>query len=311
VTGHAPQGPQTTDRGGRRACDWIEEAIAGEPIDWPWEQLTELTEMPSPGTVLAVCGPPGSTKTFFLVQALRRWVEQGYDASMLIMEENIEHILARHMAQAAGQEGLTRPRWIKAHPEEARAYGRELAEANDRFGRHLYDLPTEDIGLPAMARWIQERIAAGDKIIVVDPITAAVQTDAPWITEKAFINGAKRAAREAGVSIVVATHPKLGQSDKIFLDSLAGSASAIRFCQGILWLEALDEDTATPTLARHDPHPETRMVNRIVHILKARNARGRGQKIGYRFDGQSLTFAEVGIVKKAKRQRRREDQDAW
>lgn len=312
TTSHGPQGPQTTQEGGQRAIRWVEDAIGGTVIDWPWPQLTELTEMPAPGTVLALCGPPGSTKTFFVLQALCGWVEAGHAADMLIMEEDIEHILARHMAQAAGEQGLTSPRWIKAHADEAREHAQRLCDANDRLGRHLYDLPVADIGLPAMARWVQERIDAGSKILIVDPITAAVQSDSPWITERAFINGAKRAAREAGVSIILTTHPKLGQSDKIFLDSLASSASAIRFCQGVLWLEALDEEQPTPTISRYDPFPEMRMVNRIVHILKARNARGRGQKVGYRFDSGKLTFDEVGIIKKAKRKRKgQEEAGEW
>lgn len=45
------------------------------------------------------------------------------------------------------------------------------------------------------------------------------------------------------------------------------------------------------------------MVNRAVHILKAIDARGPIQKIGYLFDGRTLLFEEGGIIKKAKRQR--------
>jgi len=303
-------GPRNSDRGGRRAIDAVEHVIAGELIEWPWPQTTELTELPAPGTVTALCGPPGSTKTFFVLQALRHWIATGQAAEMLIMEEDIEHILARNMAQMQGQQGMTSRRWIKAHPEEARRIARECEAANERLARSLYDLPESDITLPAMASWMEARVAAGTRILVVDPITAAVQTDKPWIQEPAFINGAKRLARRRDVSIVLTTHPKLGQSQKISLDSLAGSASSIRFCQGVLWLEAYDEDKALPTMQRSDPHPEQRIVNRCLHVLKARNARGRGMQIGYRFDGQSLSFEEVGIVKKEKRKRRDVQDDA-
>ena len=308
-----PEGtPQNTERGGRRAIDHVEQAIAGELIDWPWPQITELTELPAPGTVTALCGPPGSTKTFFVLQALRHWIDQGQAADMLIMEEDIEHILARNMAQLHNQQGMTSRRWIKAHPDEARRIAKECEAANQRLARSLYDLPESDITLPAMAAWMEARVAAGTRIVIVDPITAAVQTDKPWISEPAFINGAKRLARRKGVSILLTTHPKLGQSDKISLDSLAGSASSIRFCQGVLWLEAYDEDKILPTMQRHDPHPEQRVVNRSVHLLKTRNARGKGMQIGYRFDEASLRFEEVGIIKKEKRKRKdAQDDGAW
>lgn len=147
---------------------------------------------------------------------------------MLIMEENIEHILARAMAHAAGEQSRASRRWIKAHAEHAW----RLCGANDRLGRHLYDLPIADIGPPATARRIHERIVTGSKKLIMDPITAAVQSDSPWITEQTFINGAKRAVSEARASITLTIHPKLGQSDKIFRDSLVSSASTIRFCGG-------------------------------------------------------------------------------
>jgi hypothetical protein len=67
-------------------------------------------------------------------------------------------ILGRSMAQMTGEEGMTRRRWIKAHPDQARDLARQCRQANDRLGRHLYDLPKSDISLPAMAAWIQRRI---------------------------------------------------------------------------------------------------------------------------------------------------------
>lgn len=303
-------GPCNTDQGGRLALQEVEESISGELIDWPWPQLTELTELPAPGDVLALCGPPGSTKTFFMVQALRAWLAAGRRATMLIMEEDIQHILSRGLAQLSGQPGMTSRRWKKANPERAREIVADHKATMDTLGRRLFDLPRSDITLHNMTRWIASRIAEGDQLIIVDPITAAVQMDKPWIAESGFLNGCKRMARDTNTSIILTTHPKLGASTKISLDSLAGSASSIRFCQGILWLEALEEEKTLTVQGPHDPHTEQRIVNRVVHILKARNARGKGLRIGYRFDERRLEFDEVGVVRKAPRQRK-DDGEAW
>lgn len=306
--------PRNTEQGGRMGAEYVEDCIAGTLIDWPWEQLTELTELPAPGTVLALCGPPGSTKTFFMVQALRRWLAAGHAADMLIMEEDIEHILARCMAQETGQAGLTSRRWVKAHPEEARLAAGLCREQNDKLGRHLFDLPVSDITFPGMGTWLHSRIAAGTKILIVDPVTAAVQSESPWIEQGLFINGAKRLARQHRVSIILTTHPKMGKCDAISLDSLAGPAASIRFCQGVIWLESYDETKALPTMQRYDPHPEQRSCNRVMHLLKTRNAKGKGSKIAYTFDEQTLLFAEVGIVRRSKRRRKdpgEQEEGAW
>ena len=166
----------------------------------------------------------------------------------------------------------------------------------DRIGAHLYDLPDADIGLPQIAQWIEERIKTDYRIIIVDPITAAVQTRDPWIQDAKFINGVKRLARKSGARIVLTTHPKKGSSSLVDMDSQAGSAAYTRFTQTILWLEAYNDDKTVTVHTCVGRGPAT--VNRAVHILAARNSMGRGKKIGYVFSSETLTFTEVGVIAK-------------
>ncbi|HSW00322.1 MAG TPA: hypothetical protein VLI39_09135 [Sedimentisphaerales bacterium] len=83
------------------------------------------------------------------------------------------------------------------------------------------------------------------------------------------------------------------------MGSVASSASGIRFCQEILWLESLDEDEFMSVLTCCGTPLGASNGNRIVHVLKARNTRGRGQKVGYRFDSGTLTYDEVGSSQRA------------
>lgn len=276
----------------------LDDTISGKrrTVEWPWPLLGEYTEALLDGTVTTVCGAKGATKTFLMLQSMAHWIDCGERVAMLVMEEDSQHCLRRCLAQKSGHAGITRSRWVKDHPEEAMAAWQNNREVLDKIGAHLFDLPEADIGLPQVARWIKERIEDKYRIIIVDPITAAVQTSDPWIQDAKFVNGVKRIAREGHVSIILTTHPKKGGSSMIDLDSLAGSAALVRFSQTILWLEAYDEEKEiTIKTCLGNFH---QMANRMIHILAARNATGRGKRIAYVFSSETLTFQEVGIFVK-------------
>lgn len=276
----------------------LADTISGKrrTVEWPWPVLGEYTEALLDGTVTAVCGAKGATKTFFMLQCMSHWIACGERAAMLVMEEDTEHCLRRCLAQQSGQAGITGSRWVKEHPTEAMQAWQDHREVLDKVGAHLYDLPTVDIALPQIAAWIEQRIADKYRIIIIDPITAAVQTPDPWIQDAKFINGVKRAAREGGVSIILTTHPKKGGAKLIDLDSLAGSTAYVRFAQTVLWLEAYGDDK--PVTIRTCLGKMQTPANRAVHVLAARNSKGRGKRIAYMFSPETLTFKEIGLIVK-------------
>jgi hypothetical protein len=279
----------------------LDDTINGKrrTVEWPWPVLGEYTEALLDGTVTAVCGAKGATKTFLMLQSMTHWIGCGERVAMLVMEEDAEHCLRRCLAQTSGHAGITRSRWVQEHPTEALADWEEHREVLDTIGAHLYDLPEADIGLPQVARWIEQRIEDRYRIIIVDPITAAVQTAEPWIQDAKFVNGVKRMARQGRVSIILTTHPKKGGANMIDLDSLAGSAAYVRFAQTILWLEAYDEEK--PVTIRTCLGKLQESANRIIHILAARNSMGRGKRIAYLFSSESLTFKELGLLVKERK----------
>ena len=78
------------------------------------------------------------------------------------------------------------------------------------------------------------------------------------------------------------------------MDGLAGGAAIQRFAHTVLWLEHHDPKVV---LCGEDlERLEDFMANRTLHILKARNGRGAGRKVGFWFYDESLTLQELGVI---------------
>jgi hypothetical protein len=161
--------------------------------------------------------------------------------------------------------------------------------------------------------WIEARCKAGVRVLFVDPVSIAdAGRDDAWVADRRLMLRAKEAAGEHGASVVLVSHPKAGQAGRIpALDGIAGGQAIPRLASTVLWLatpkDAHDED-APPipvcTLA-HGTIPLR--CNRIVHVLKARNGKGSGLKVGMLFDAQSFDFVEQGIAVSQSRPSRRGD----
>lgn len=274
----------------------IEDIISGKRsvVDLPWPNLNDLTQALMSGTVTILCGSKGATKTFFLLDAMTHLIESGKAATaMLVLEEDIEHCLRRFVAQRSAVSNITIDKWVKEHPEESRQIIADHTEFLAGMGANLWDCPTSEMSLSEITTWITDRIKDNYRVIIVDPITAASQCREPWIHEPTFINQVKRVAREANVSIVLATHPKKGSSSLVDMDSMAGSSGYSRFAQTVLWLEAHDDKDVMIT---GDYGRMQQQCNRTIHILAARNAMGRGRRIAFDFSSESLTFHERGPI---------------
>lgn len=93
----------------------IELMIAGklESVEMPWSGLTKLGNAIVPGTVTLLCGSPGASKSFMLLQALCFWLDSGYKAAVYMLEEDREFHLMRALAQRSGIADITRHDWVK------------------------------------------------------------------------------------------------------------------------------------------------------------------------------------------------------
>jgi hypothetical protein len=211
------------------------------------------------------------------------------------LEDDKKYHLNRALAQMDGNSLLTDSDWIKSHPDDARSAFESHQEKLDRFGRCIHAAPDEDVTLVDVQNWIAKQAAAGQQIIVVDPVTAAQATEKPWIADHAFVMRVKGIARQTGARIILVTHPRIGQAGKSKgLDCIAGGAAYPRLSHTVLWVTRLDK----PRYCRMaGPHGNFNgQANRVVQIRKARNGKGGGGEIGFWFDPATLRSGEQGII---------------
>jgi len=150
--------------------------------------------------------------------------------------------------------------------------------------------------LEQIGEWVERQAAMGRRIIIVDPITAAVRTDKPWVADKNFLNAAKGTCKRHGCSLLVVTHPTKGALNPD-LTNIAGGATYEQNSDVILTLHTHD-DGHTNTVKTACGRSEIEH-NRTVRIEKVRNGPGRGVRLAYTFDNTSLTMKEHGVIVKA------------
>jgi KaiC/GvpD/RAD55 family RecA-like ATPase len=260
---------------------------------WPWAQLTRSTNALLPGTVTVFCAPPGAAKSFFIMQCLSFWLEIGYRCKVLQLEENLEFHTRRVLAQVCGSGGITSPAWTKDQ-------GAAAIETLDRYEKQLTRIaeamcePVGRFDTLAAVEWVRRAVADGNRILVIDPITARRGMEKPWIEDETFINEVREILRSADCSLILVTHPPKNAQDTT-LDNISGGAAFQRFTQNVFYMCACDEEDV-PILHPHDEsHSAT--INRRIWLRKLRNGIGTGSCIGYWFDGKTLTFHERGVVK--------------
>jgi hypothetical protein len=274
----------------------IEAIISGkfEIIPLPWHDLSILTNAIMPGTVTLICGSPGASKSFLLLQALSFWATKNVRACIYELEEDREFHLMRLLAQKSGIADLTSFEWVKNNPENARQVQKENSDFLESIGRCIWASPDSQLTLEQLAQWSEKRAESGCRIVCIDPVTAAAQTAKPWIEDNAFLQRIKRTATDSGCSFVLVTHPSKTVSLPD-MNQLAGSAAYSRFAQSIFWLHSHDlrtskiKDVCGTAEIQH---------NRTLHILKARNGRGHGLSLACEFDSRTLTLKELGIITK-------------
>ena len=265
------------------------------PVEFPWRSIGGLTRALLPGTVMLLCGDPGSTKSFMLLQAAAYWYEQGVKVALYELEEDRKYHLYRALAQRVGKSDLFDYNWVRANADLVRQIRLENKDFINRFGSCIAEAPDKQTTLEQLAEWVEAKAKAGYRIIAIDPVTAAEADQHPWIADGKFIMRVKAAVRQYGASLILVTHPKKGRKQVVGLDELAGGAAYVRFAQTVLWLESFKnmKDVTVATSCGRANY----QINRSLRICKTRNGAARpGLAVGYQFDGKSLTFTEKGVI---------------
>lgn len=272
----------------------IEDTIEGRrrAIQWPWELVSRATNALLPGTVTCICGDPGSTKSFLVLEAAAFWHQSGVPCAVFELEEDRPYHMNRLLAQLAGNSELTVPEWVAANPELARHAMEHHKGFIRSFGRSITAAPDKNVTLAQLTTWVQERAAKGARVIVIDPITAAA-TEKPWVEDLNFLMEVKAAAVRFGFSIILVTHPKKG-SKQSSLHDMAGGAAYQRFSQTVIWVQRLDKSRYQKV--RTEYGSKSVRINRVVQLHKTRNGMGAGLRIGFFFDGATLRSEERGVI---------------
>lgn len=296
-----PTGP------GGELRELLDETIAGrrQCLSLPWPELSNRSMALMPGTITLLCGSPGASKSFMVLDAMRHWVETGIKVTALMLEEHRAWHLNRVLAMLEGNNMILNPRWVFEHPSEVQEAQARHSAIVEAIGETMHSAPADQETTQDQVRaWCENAVHEGAEIIVVDPVTIATRQGQPWQADAQFVGKLTQAVAGTRSRLLLVTHPRsMAGVSQASIDSVAGGAAYQRFAQTIFWLssprkeEPVTVEKATPFgTITDEAHPD-----RIVQILKARNGPGQGASIAFAFDGRSLRFRELGHIKKTSR----------
>ena len=279
--------------------DFLGERIAAEAdgsyalVSWPWPEITKLSRSLLPGTITLLCGASGSSKSWFTMTCLRHWISIGVSAEVLMIEEDEGWHLNRALAMIERDIGFLDELNTKADATQKLAAHTRNKKTTDAIGERLTCVP--NVTMSACAKWIEDRCAAGVRVLVIDPITLADHgKETKWEADGALMARARAACTASGASLVLVSHPvKAGgmQKGPPQMDDMAGGAVYNRAAASLLWLSGSEEQETVIT-----KHGETKTmdVHKRVMVLKARNGTGAGKAVAYQFN--ALNFDELGMI---------------
>jgi hypothetical protein len=287
----------------------IEDMISGKwrALEWKFRTLGRLSKALFPGTTTLVCGDPGSTKSFLLLECLAHWHAAGIPVACYMLEDTKRIHLLRALAQMSGEGRITDDDWVRNHPAVAREIYAQHREALDTFGACITSPGANHPTTDEIAAWVEARCKDGCQIIAVDPITCADFSDKPWKDDRRFIWTCQRALAFSGARLILVTHPRKGAGGAKStgsMDDMAGGASYPRHAQTVLWVQRKDPAEEVEIVSGSENTMNKREeVDRVVKIVKSRNGKGHGAALAFNFLTESLTFEEVGLINgKAKAQ---------
>ncbi len=271
------------------AGDWVN-------IEWPWRHMSTESQSLLPDTVTAICGDPGCGKSFLLLEAFWKWHLSGRKVAMFELEDDKVYHLQRVLAQLESNAELTNAEWIRSNPDRTTASHVNQKDIIESLGRVMWDAPDRQVTLTELADWFEARCEEGFEVCAIDPVTAAVSNDKPWIEDQNFIFRVKTIAKKFHSRLIYAIHPRISQGKVgASLSRLAGGAAYPRFSHSVFWLTRHEKEKSANVW---NESGGTRPVSfeRSLRIAKARNGRGAGSELAFHLNRGTLCFEEYGTV---------------
>jgi hypothetical protein len=264
-------------------------------IPFPQKPLTsDNSKAILPGCLTTICGEPGSGKSFLILEDFWRWsLQKGESVKLLMLEDDNAFHQNRALAQMSGHADLLDPDFVLDNKEFSNSIFDQYREHLEYFSRHM-ETANAQMTLTEIAGWVINHAENGIRIIGVDPITAAKASDKPWIDDQRFLFEVKPVLERTGASLILTTHPRIGQAGKPSLSGIAGGASYPRFSQCVLWLRNLDKEQEIR--AWNGYHIATAKHKQVLEIRKARNGKGQGKHIAINLNTENLCLDEFGVI---------------
>jgi len=263
----------------------------------PWAMIDSEVRLNLPGTLNVLCGDPGSAKSFFTLQLFMHVLKLGESAWLYALEETMGWHLSRALAMVSGETRVTDMAYVQAnhdrvgliadrHHDDIARIGSSLVCANDRA------VPADELLM-----WAEQRCKDGARLIGIDPITALLPSQKPWIDDHHTITQLRRIVDKYHAAVWIVTHPKKGRKFEISMDVVAGGAAMSRFVNNVIWLERREKPEMHVLFGG-----STVEADRILHVCKCRDGVAAGRKLSMSLRRDNLTFVEHGWIKE-----RRED----
>lgn len=263
-------------------------------VPWPWPVLTKLTNALFPGTITAVCGDPGVGKTFFVLDCLRFWFANGMDAVVFFIEKDRKFYTRRLLAQLEGNGNFADLTWAPDNADLVEAAQVKYAGMIDELGKRIHTKGGQRVTLDDLLAWIRQQAFAGNRIIVIDPITAAAAGDQRWTKDEDFMDAAQAICTAHGCSLVLVTHPRKGnRPGSPTGHDMAAGAAYYRLSDSAIWIHKPKKLRKVKYQTIHGPTQGR--VGLFFQLHKTREAKGAGMELVYAF-GEGLRFVEQGIV---------------
>jgi hypothetical protein len=264
-------------------------------VPFPWKAITGLTQALLPASIMMLCGDPGIGKTFWTLQCLLYWYANDFNPAVFFIEKNRLFHVRRLLAQLEGNGKFIELEWAKEHSGEVEAAMDRHASIIKELADHIHSRKGGRITLDDLLTWLRESAQAGNRVLVIDPITAAFAGADRWMADDAFVTGAQDIVSEFNASLVLVTHPtKLKRIGLPSMNDMGGGAAFQRFVDTVIWLERRAKKKRVHVKTIHGPGLVTPDV--IAHLCKTRDGTGGGLQLAMTFGGNGLHFKEEGII---------------
>ena len=268
----------------------------------PWAMIDADVRLNLPGTLNVLCGDPGSAKSFLTLQLFMFTLAGGERVSLYELEETKGWHMSRALAQLSGEPRVTDMVYVQENADRVAILRERWRAELETLGGAMVCVEDHAIPPDEVLQWAERECKAGARMIGIDPITALLPSQKPWIDDQHTVTQLRRIVDKYHASVWIVTHPKKGRKLEISMDVMAGGASMSRFVNNVLWLER----TEKPEL--HVLYGGiTVEADRILHVCKCRDGLAAGRKLSMTLRRDNLTFVEHGWIKERRENDTTED----